>query len=486
MRALVFFVLLFAMVTSTPKAGAQKKYTIENVQEITLRNVGPIWKENEVKGYCLFYKTDKKDRKTNTYLLQVLDQNLNKVKELPFDDSKELVLNEARYNQSSMAFLFTNFAKNQQETRVYDLNGNIIGTYESPVNKTMELMLQMGGEKEAEAFQPKIYDIENRGYLYIAPSVGMGSYSFMVNFYSSEKQGQWSVSTKNEGYTLLEYLGSTKNQILLLATSGRRSNLTLSLVAFDITSGAKSFETPLGDEQFVFYPVNLSAENNSGHVLTGYYFDAKKKLGKSPGLGLAVWSIDEKGKSINKVYNTWAEDFAGHLSDPKALAGNPENQVIQKAISTAKGLFVVSEAYREGEIGDLVLIQLDNKYKITKVSIVPKTHNKAAIRNPVFGSLTTSALAARYSGEFDYQFAARDRDGESFMVHYTDYVRRSKKIKPAIGTIRYDGNKITTDKMEFEAGADNMTVLPAAAGNVLIVEFIEDEKLLEMRLEKLG
>src|SRR5687767_6602443 len=106
--------LLFSFLTTVflwaagISAHAQNKLSIDKVYEAYLRNSGTIMEKNQIKGYYFLYLTDKIDKETNEYILQILDENLNKVKEIKFQDSKELYLLEAGYNGNSLAFLFKN------------------------------------------------------------------------------------------------------------------------------------------------------------------------------------------------------------------------------------------------------------------------------------------------------------------------------------------------------------------------------------------
>ena len=94
---------------------SQGKLSIDNVHAAYLRNSGTIMENNQIKGYFFLYQSDKIDRQTNEYTLQILDQNINKVIDIKFEDSKTLSLLEAAYNNSSLAFLFKK--QRQQNTR---------------------------------------------------------------------------------------------------------------------------------------------------------------------------------------------------------------------------------------------------------------------------------------------------------------------------------------------------------------------------------
>ncbi len=82
--------VLFLSVAVFFKAQAQNKITFDNVRQTYIRNSGQIMDREELKGYFSFYITDKKDRKTNAYMIQILDNNLNKVKEIEFEDDKDI------------------------------------------------------------------------------------------------------------------------------------------------------------------------------------------------------------------------------------------------------------------------------------------------------------------------------------------------------------------------------------------------------------
>src|SRR5260221_6916734 len=84
------------------------KLSIEKVYSAYLRNSGAIIAKNQIKGYFFLYQSDKIDRHTNQYTLQILDENLNKVKDIKFEDSKKLSLLESSYNGGSSPLLLHN------------------------------------------------------------------------------------------------------------------------------------------------------------------------------------------------------------------------------------------------------------------------------------------------------------------------------------------------------------------------------------------
>ena len=111
--------LLLLLATFAFISYSQKKYTLDKVSEVYLRSTGAIIENSQIKGYFFMYITDKVDKKINQYTLEILDQNLNKVKEIAFEDSKSVTLVEGSYNSNSMAFLFRDDSKHNVELRFF-------------------------------------------------------------------------------------------------------------------------------------------------------------------------------------------------------------------------------------------------------------------------------------------------------------------------------------------------------------------------------
>src|SRR6476659_4366484 len=95
---------------------AQTKLSVDKVYSAYQRNSGTIMENNQIKGYFFLYLSDKIDKHTNEYTLQILDENLNKVKDIKFQDSKKLTLLESSYNGNSLSFLFKN-----EDTKTLDM-----------------------------------------------------------------------------------------------------------------------------------------------------------------------------------------------------------------------------------------------------------------------------------------------------------------------------------------------------------------------------
>ena len=72
------------------------------------------------------------------------------------------------------------------------------------------------------------------------------------------------------------------------------------------------FDKPTNGK-FKFYPSTISVINGQTY-LYGEYFKLDDNIIKDHSLGLAFWSIDEKGKVIAEKYNSWATDVAKFIN----------------------------------------------------------------------------------------------------------------------------------------------------------------------------
>lgn len=112
-----------------------QKLSIENVQKVSLRNSEAIKEGSEVKGYYFFYVSDKIDKKTNEYTLQIMDNNLKKLKDIKFQDSKHVSILESSFNGTDLIFLFYNDDDRTFEYQVYGADAKKKHSYTRQLTK---------------------------------------------------------------------------------------------------------------------------------------------------------------------------------------------------------------------------------------------------------------------------------------------------------------------------------------------------------------
>jgi hypothetical protein len=74
-------------------------------------------------GVLFFYVSDKIDKNTNEYTLRILDNNLKVLKDVKFQDSKNVTILESSFNGTDIIFLFYDSKEKTFEYQVMALMG---------------------------------------------------------------------------------------------------------------------------------------------------------------------------------------------------------------------------------------------------------------------------------------------------------------------------------------------------------------------------
>lgn len=513
--------MLLAAVVSLSYQAARAgdgKLSIDKVYSAYLRNSGAIIARNQIKGYFFLYQSDKIDRHTNQYTLQILDENLNKVKDIKFEDSKKLSLLESSYNGNTISFLFKNEDNKTLDMKIYDFNGQLKYTYTREFDKkTDELMKEYETRHTDEGMNKNVFDLGDRGFVSVLPMRDGKQRTYEVDYYSSVSKSQWTyVPTDDaEKYAFAEYMGCTDSLIILQvekrnhAMSGKSSS---HIVGINFITKKKQFDVDYVNEDQILVPSSVvPLEGSHNLMVIGSYFDKGDNIDKDFSKGMAVYEITTSGKIVTKAYNTWAGDFAKYLpTNRKGKIDDVGYLYIHKVIRTPDHkLFLVGEGYkrtasalgiaatvltRSNSMGvtkimitDMVIMQFDEHYKVCYAQIYDKNDNTATWSNiSDYNSQHLLATYLKMIGAFDYEFTTGDEDNSNFSVCYSDWVRSSDYKGQTFNTIHYNGKKFTTDKIELKSKASTMRVFPAKSGSVMILEYFKKDKRLDFRLEKLG
>ncbi|HZE82931.1 MAG TPA: DUF6770 family protein, partial [Puia sp.] len=347
---------------------AQGKLSIDKVYSAYLRNSGSILEKGKIKGYFFFYQSDKIDRHTNEYTLQIMDENLNKVNSFKFQDSKKVSLLESAYNGSSLSFLFRNDDTKTLDMKIYDLDGKLKYSYSREFDrKTEELMKQYETMHTDEGMNKNVFDLGDQGYVSVLPMRDGKQRTYEVDYYSSGSKKQWTYvpADDEERYAFAEYLGSTDSLIILevlkknRALSGKPSS---HLIGINFVTKKKDFDIDNANDTYAFVPSSVVPLEGTGKIMVmGSYFDKKDNIATDFSKGLAIYEIGASGKILSKAYNTWAGDFAKYLpANSKGKIDDIGYLYIHKLIKAPGGkLFVIGEGYkRQASAGGIALTAL--------------------------------------------------------------------------------------------------------------------------------
>jgi hypothetical protein len=497
---------------------AQNKLSIDKVYSAYLRSSGTISAQGQIKGYYFLYQSDKIDKYTDEYTLQILDENLNKVRSIKFEDSKKLSLLESAFNGNTISFLFKNEDMKTLDMKIYDLDGKLKYTYSRELDKkTDDLMKQYEMLHTDEGTNKNVFDLGDRGYVSVLPMREGKARTYEVDYYSSQTKKQWTYSPDDaEKYSFAEYLGCTDSLIILEVLKRNHllsKDITSHLVGINFVTKKKQFDLDYINDDHKMLPAYVGTVEGTGNLLVmGPYYDKDQNMGKDFSKGLAAYEITKTGKILSKTYNAWEGDFGRYLpTNNKGKIDQVGYLYIHKVLRTPDHkLFVVGEGYKRQAsaagialtvlargrtdfgvtkivVTDLVIMEFDSNYKVTGATIYDKK-NSTAVNGPAAdeNSQHWIAMYLKSVGAFDYEFTTGEADNSNFAVCYSDYQRDSEYKGQTFNAIRYNGSKFSTDKIQLKSKASTLRVLPAKAGSVMILEYFKKDKRLDFRLEKLG
>lgn len=496
-----------------------QKLSIEGVHKITLRNSDAIKEGSEVKGYYFFYISDKIDKRTNEYTLQITDNNLVKLKDIKFQDSKNISVLESSFNGTDLIFLFYNDDARTFEYQVYGADGKKKYIYNRQLTKKEERYLEttyLAMDDEENNYKG-LYPIDGKGFISNMPSREDKDYTFQIDFFSTEKRKQWTyVPTLGGKKFIGDFLGYHNGVVYIevLKYSGRLDgNPESSIVGLNLENGKQIFEKSTDQAKYKFYPATMSVVSDGRAVIFGEYFNSNGNIVKDKSLGFAFWGVDEKGKILNEKYCAWDLELGKYLNvSSKGKIEDFGFMYLHNILQTGDGnIFAIGEGYKrvgsalgiastvltlgragastlKAQVTDMILIRFDKDFNVKDAKIYDKNANtKELPRGAEFVSTPGIGKLLKYMyGEFDYAYSQINKDNTSFTICYSDYVRGKDYKGATFNSISYHEGKITTDKINTKSDATISSVMPGKQGQVLVLDYYKKAKKIEVHFEKLN
>ncbi|HEV8283438.1 MAG TPA: DUF6770 family protein [Chitinophagaceae bacterium] len=491
--------------------------TIENVQKAVLRSSDAIKEGSDVKGYYFFYVSDKINKKTNEYTLRIVDNNLKVLKDIKFQDSKDVTILESSFNGTDLIFLFYNDDAKTFEYQVYGADGKKKFTYNRQLTKKEKRYLEQSYlmVNDEEQTYKGLYPIDGLGFISNMPSREDKDYTFQIDFFSSQKQKQWTYTpTIGAKKFVGDYLGTFNGVVYIevLKFSGMfDQNPESTILGLSLETGKQVFEKTT-DSKYKFYPASMSVMNDGRAYIYGEYFNPNGNIAKDKSLGFAFWGIDEKGTVLNEKYCSWDLELGKYLNvSSKGKIEDFGFMYVHGIVQTADGnIFAIGEGYKKVasalgiaaamltrnsnistvkiKVTDIILIKFDKGFNVKEAKIYDKNSNSVELQSgSEFVSTPLLGKLIKYTyGEFDYAYTQTNKDVTSFTVCYSDYVRGKDYKGSTFNSISYNEGKVTTDKINTKSDASRSFVLPAKQGQVLVVEYFKKAKRLDVHLEKLN
>lgn len=492
--------------------------SIENVRRSALRTSDAIREGGDIKGYYFFYVSDKIDKKTNEYTLRILDNNLKLLKDIKFQDSKDVTILESSFNGTDLIFLFYNEDQKTFEYQVYGADGKRKPyTYNRELSKKDKRYLEasyLAMDDEEQTYKG-LYPVEGKGFISNMPSREDKDYTFQIDYFSTEKRKQWTYTpTEGAKRFIGDYLGYFNGVVyieVLKFTGMFDQKPESSLIGLSLETGKLIFEKNT-DSKYRFYPASMSVMNNGQAYLYGEYFDADGNISKDKSQGFAFWGIDEKGKILNEKYCSWELELGKFLNvSSKGKIDDFGYMYLHNILQTADGsIYAIGEGYkkvasalgiaakilsRKSEVStvkikvtDILLIKFDKDFKVKEAKIYNKNPNSVELKSGMeFVSAPLLGKLIKYTyGEFDYAYTQTNKDISSFTICYADWVRDKDYKGATFNSISYNDGKISTDRINTKSDATRSWVLAAKQGQVLVIDYYKKDKRLDAHLEKLN
>lgn len=513
MKKLLFMSCLLGYIQVT-----HAQISIDNVKKTVLKGADAIKEGTDVKGYYFFYASDKVDRKTNEYTLKICDNNLASLKDIKFQDSKDVTILESSFNGTDLIFLLYNEKEKTFEYRVYGADGN-----KKPFNYTRELTKKEKRYLEATYLNIKddeqtykgLYPVDGRGFISNMPSREDRDYTFQIDYFSTEKKKQWTYTPTEGGKRFIgDYLGYFNGTVYIevLRFGGAFDQSPDSyILGLDLETGKKVFEKET-DGKYRFYPASLSVMNGGKAYLYGEFFDLNGNIAKDKSKGFGFWGIDEKGKILSEKYNSWELDMGKYLNvSSKGKIEDFGFMYLHNILQASDGnIYAIGEGYKKVasalgiaakmltrnsnisavkiRVTDMMLLKFDKDFNVKEAKIYDKNSNgieleagSEFVSTPLIGKM----IKYYYDG-FDYCYTQTNKDVSSFTVCYSDYVRDKDYKGGTFNSISYNDGKITTDHINTKSEASRSKILPGKQGQVLMLEYYKKDKRLDAHFEKLN
>ena len=506
---------------SATGAACAQTQTLEGVSRIYRSAISPIYAGNEVKGYIMYAKGDKADKKNDNYSLDFYDQDLAKVSSVTIQKpSGRYYLLANAFNGSAFGLYYYNLKDNKLEMETYDSSLKKLGS------KVIEEMSKMDRMKVQQSFQQKSSGADEQVFsdmeLFPVPGYGFvrNSYEgmmkgFSLQLYDNQLNTKWTLESdpKSKFYESINISEATDKYIL--ATIMRRSGMMSKkiesfMVVIDAATGKKIMDLPvetnaaeqLSLSSFTFDPAKRE------FVAMGEYYKLNDKpfVNKSEGFYLKRFS--EAGQpTVAKNYG-WHNEVRAAM--PAEALPSLEAGYVNYAQSIVRGAngktYIVAEQYKvvadglgiamammgggtsvvKGKIANMLVFALDPSYKLTDVKFYPKDESQAML--PGAGGAGLMGMYLKASGQFDYQFMQRNDANSQFNAVYINYDKeKGEKTKRIIGNMAFgDNGQFKLDKVDLTSSATSSYLYPAKPGYLMMVDYLKKEKKVGMKLVKVN
>lgn len=517
------FLLLCISVTGFAYAQTQE---LSGFKRLSSSSITPIYEGKEVKGYTLFYKTDKADRGNDNYHISIYDENLALSKTINMQKPRDkFFLIGSGYNGDLIGFYFYNFKDKRFEIEAYDKSLKKTASSEI-IHKLTNMEMAIMQKKLADAdkdlagysYDVNLYPVAGKGF--ITNGLLKNGKGFTLEMLDNSLKSKWKIGTdeKSKEYEAFVISDVTDKFIIgsLIKRPGMMSKkMTFYITAFDVNTGKKFMEVPLeGSVKDQLSLNSISYDENTKQIITiGDYYNESDKPGVSKSKGFYIKTFDDQGKETNMKFFSWDKDVKSLLpAEAKPSLEKGAMNFTHKILRGQDGKFyLVCEQFSTGTDGagialnvlgggygasmtkavvwNMFIYALNPDFTLNEIKFYAK--DKSNVTLPAGADFYGSGMIGMITkavGGFDYQFTQMTNDGKSFNVVFINYDKeKGETTKRMLGNIIIspDG-KFNLDKIDITTKASSSFLYPAKPGYLMMVDHLRKEKTVGMKLIKLN
>ena len=515
--------VLAACLTLSAAAGFAQTKTLNGIENMRRSALSPIYAGNEVKGYVMFARGDKADRKTDNYLLDLYDQDLTKVSTITIQKpAGRYTLLKNTFNGSAFAFYFANSKDNTLEIETYDtslkkLGTKVIGELSKGDERVLDAQQRSADPAGNGMMSLDLFPVPGLGFVRNGYTGGMAK-GYTLAIYDNKLLMRWRITSdeKSKQYESLSITEAADKYLLgrIIRRDGLLSKTVSSyMVAIEARTGKKVIDLPVetsASEQLSLSSFTFDVAKRE-FVAVGEYYKPDDKPFVNKSQGFYVKRFSESGKPVSAKNYGWQKEVAA-LMPAEARASLEDNYVNYNhaVVQGADGrMYIVAEQFKivadgmgialramgggysvsKGKVGNLLIFELDPAAKLSSVKFFPKTVTNAEL--PPGAAMAGAGLLGmvmKSQGDFDYQFMQKNDDNTEFNVVYVNFDKeRGEAAQTYVGGINFGGSgKYAVDKIELPSGPTHSYLYPAKPGYVMIADYFKKKSQLGMKLVKLN
>lgn len=483
-----------------------QKETFNDILNVQIRNIGTIENTNEVTGHYIFYKTEKLDKKTFSYKLSIMNQDLVLIKDIEKTGSKSLILLECIYNGNSIMMKYIDSDKKELEFEIYSAKGEM--SYAKKIQMTdFELnAIAQQSKVESDIMSFGLHSIGTSGFIDIA-STKNKDYKYEVRYFdNSDINKNWIIESPNTKGIESAGFVTANDEKIVLSVIKRAKLLSTNQDYFTTILSTKNGEilkeyenSSLGN--IVFFKGFFTEDNEIN--LMGNYFKKEDSPFKDHPVGIISYTLNENNELVNKKKATYGRLLKGNSNDK-----NPGHIHFHDIIQMdSNKIYVVGEYFKKTADGagiavaalggrssvvkisvyDFVVAQLNSDLKVEKIKVFDKKSHSVSL--PPGALYLSSALLGHYImmfGGYDYRYTQIIKSEKPYFI--TTYFDKSdeKDKEPKFKMVSNIDGEFTEDAVSLKSDATDIIVSKAKPGHILITEYFKKEKKMTLRLEKIN